>query len=192
MLEVFRSKKFAIGLAASLINGVLVALGVSIEVAILATSPLSGALLGQAAVDVRKAGPSSGAVTSILLAVGLVMGAATSAGCGSLQRGGASFVDCLAPDTAKLAAELTGVVGDVLRGATDHTGRVDWTAVRDAVQAFRADAPRCAFRSAITAAMRPRSSGGVQAAGLEWSPDDLRAGYAAINAQVFGAGLAPL
>ena len=192
MLDVFKSKKFAIGLAASMINGVLVALGVSIEVAILATSPLAASLVAQGAVDVRKAGPSAGSVASILLAVGLVTGAATSGGCGSLQRGGSAAIDCLAPSTARLAAELTGVVGDVLRGATDHTGRVDWATVRDAVQAFRSDAPRCAFRAAITAAMRPRSSGGIQAAGLEWSPDDLRAGYAAINAQVFGAGLAPL
>ena len=192
MLDVFRSKKFAIGLVASIINGVLVALGVSIDVAILATSPLSGALLAQGAVDVRKAGPSSGSVASILLAVGLVTGAATNAGCGSLQRGGAAAIDCLAPSTARLAAELTGVVGDVLRGATDHAGRVDWTAVRDAVQAFRSDAPRCAFRAAITEAMNLRSVGGIQAAGLEWSPDDLRAGYATINVQAFGARLAPL
>jgi hypothetical protein len=192
MLDVFKSKKFAIGLAASLINGVLVALGVSIEVAILATSPLSGALLGQAAVDVRKAGPSAGAVTSILLAVGLVTGAAVSSGCGAVQRGAASTIDCLAPSTARLAAELTGVVADLLRSSTDNTGRVDWQAVRASVGAFRSDAPRCAFRAAITEAMQARSGGGIQAAGLEWSPDDLRAGYAAINAQAFGARLAPL
>jgi hypothetical protein len=192
MLDVFKSKKFAIGLAASLINGVLVALGVSIEVAILATSPLSGALLGQAAVDVRKAGPTAGSVASILLAVGLVTGAATNAGCGSLQRGGAAAIDCLAPNTAKLAGELTGVVADVLRGATDNTGRVDWSAVKASVNGFKSDGPRCAFRAAVAESLRLRSSGGVQSAGLEWSPDDLRAGYAAINAEVFGTRLAPL
>jgi hypothetical protein len=191
-MEILRSKKFLTGLAASIINLIALALGFPIEVAMLASSPLAASLVAQGAVDVRKAGPSAGAVTSILLAVGLVTGAATSAGCGSLQRGGAAAIDCLAPSTARLAAELTGVVADVLRAATDHAGRVDWATVRASVGAFQSDAPRCAFRAAIAAAMQPRSGGGVQAAGLEWSPDDLRAGYAAINAQAFGARLAPL
>jgi len=191
-MEILRSKKFLTGLAASIINLIALALGFPIEVAMLASSPLAASLVAQGAVDVRKAGPSAGAVTSILLAVGLVTGAATSAGCGSLQRGGAAAIDCLAPSTARLAAELTGVVADVLRSSTDNTGRVDWSTVRGAVQSFRSDAPRCAFRAAITEAMQLRSIGGIQAAGLEWSPDDLRAGYAAINAQSFGARLAPL
>lgn len=191
-MEILRSKKFLTGLAASIINLIALALGFPIEVAMLASSPLAASLVAQGAVDVRKAGPSAGAAVSILLAIGLVAGAATNAGCGGMQRAGAAAIDCLAPSTAKLAAELTGVVGDALRAATDHTGHVDWQAVRGAVQAFRSDAPRCAFRAAITEAMQLRSSGGIQAAGLEWSPDDLRAGYAAINAQVFGAGLAPL
>lgn len=191
-MEILRSKKFLTGLAASIINLIALALGFPIEVAMLASSPLAASLVAQGAVDVRKAGPSAGSVASILLAVGLVTGAATNAGCGSLQRSGAAAIDCLAPSTAKLAAELAGVVGDVLRAATDNTGRVDWTAVRGAVQSFHSDAPRCAFRAAIVEAMRPRSSGGIQAAGLEWSPDDLRAGYAAINAQAFGARLEPL
>lgn len=191
-MEILRSKKFLTGLAASVINLIALALGFPIEVAMLASSPLAASLAAQGVVDVRRAGPSAGSVASILLAVGLVTSAATSAGCGSLQRGGAAAIDCLAPSTAKLARELTGVLGDVLRAATDSAGRVDWQAVRDSVGAFRSDAPRCAFRAAITEAMQPRSSGGVQAAGLEWSPDDLRAGYAAINAQVYGARLAPL
>ena len=191
-MEILRSKKFLTGLAASITNLIALALGFPIEVAMLASSPLAASLAAQGVVDVRKAGPSAGSVASILLAVGLVTGAATNAGCGSLQRGGAAAIDCLAPSTARLAAELTGVVGDVLRGATDHAGRVDWATVRAAVQAFRSDAPRCAFRAAITEAMRPRSSGGVQAAGLEWSPDDLRAGFAAVNHDLFGSRLAPL
>lgn len=191
-MEILRSKKFLTGLAASVINLIAIALGFPIEVAMLASSPLAASLLGQAAVDVRKAGPSAGAVTSILLAVGLVTGAAVSSGCGSVQRAGASFVDCLAPDTAKLAGELTGVVGDVLRAATDHAGRVDWQAVKGSVSAFRSAAPMCAVRAAIAEAMRPRAGGGIQAAGLEWSPDDLRAGFAALNHDVFGSRLAPL
>ena len=193
MLDVFKSKKFMIGLAASLINGLLVALGVSIEVAILATSPLSGALLAQGAVDVRKAGPGNGSALAVMLAAGLLgSGVYTLTGCGAAQRGGAAFVDCLAPNTAKLAGELTGVVGDVLRAATDNTGHVDWTAVKASIQSFKTDGPRCAFRAAITAAMQPRPSGGVQSSGLEWSPDDLRAGFAAVNHDLFGSRLAPL
>lgn len=191
-MGILQSKKFLTGLSASIINLIALALGFPIEVAMLASSPLAASLAAQGVVDVRRAGPSAGSVASILLAVGLVAGAATSAGCGSLQRGGAAAIDCLAPSTARLAAELTGVVDDVLRGATDHTGRVDWQTLRAAVQAFRSDAPRCAFRAAITAAMRPRSSGGVQSSGLEWSPDDLRAGFAAINHDLFGSRLAPL
>ena len=193
MLDVFKSKKFMIGLAASLINGVLVALGVSIEIAILATSPLSGALLAQGAVDVRKAGPSNGSALAVMLAAGLIgSGVYTLTGCGATQRAGASFIDCMQPNTRALAGEITGLVGDTLRNATDNTGRVDWQSVKGTLLGFKSDAPMCAFRSALVEAMRPRSSGGVQAAGLEWSPDDLRAGYTAVNHDLFGSRLAPL
>lgn len=193
MLDVFKSRKFVIGLAASIINGVLVALGVSIEIAILATSPLSGALLAQGAVDVRKAGPGNGSALAVMLAAGLLgSGAYTLTGCGSVQRAGASFIDCMKPNTRALAGELTGLVGDTIRHATDNTGRVDWQSVKGSLSAFKSDAPMCAFRSALVEAMRPRAAGGVQAAGLEYSPDDLRAGFAAVNVGLFGARLAPL
>lgn len=190
-MEILKSKKFLTGLVASVVNVIVIALGFPIEVAMLASSPLAGSLVAQGVVDVRKSGASAGTVASIVLAVGLVTGAAVSTGCGSVQRAGASAIDCLAPRTARVAAELTGVVSDALRLATGNDGRVDWTAVKSSVAGFASDGPRCAFRAVIVEAMRPRSNG-VQAAGLEYSADDLRAGYAAVNAQAFADRLAPL
>jgi len=188
------SKKFQTAILTIAAN-LLLRFGVDLDVgeALAITAPLMAYILGQSAVDAKKAGPGiSGAVLVLLAAAGLSGAAVSLAGCSAAQRGSAALIDCLAPNTAKLARELTGVVGDVLRAATDNAGRVDWQAVRGSVGAFQGDAPRCAFRAAITEAMRARLPGGVQSAGLEWSPDDLRAGFAAINAQAFGDRLAPL
>lgn len=188
------SKKFQTA-ALTLVANLLLRFGVELDIAdaLALTSPLIAYILGQSAVDVKKAGPTvSGAVLVLLAAAGLSGAAVGLAGCGAAQRAGSAVIDCLAPNTAKLAGELTGVVADALRAATDNTGRVDWSAVKASVNGFKSDAPRCAFRAAVAEALRLRSSGGVQAAGLEWSPDDLRAGFAAINAQAFGDRLAPL
>jgi hypothetical protein len=188
------SKKFQTAIL-TLVANLLLRLGVDMDVgeALAITSPLVAYILGQSVVDVRKAGPNiAGAALLLLAACTLSWSLMSVAGCGAVQRGGASVIDCLAPNTAKLAGELTGVVADVLRSSTDNTGHVDWSAVKASVASFQSDAPKCAFRAAVSEALKVVPGGGVQSAGLEWSPDDLRAGYATINAEVFGARLAPL
>lgn len=195
-MEILKSKKFLTGLAASLINAVLVALGVPVEVALAVTSPLSASLLAQGVVDVRKAGPTAGAAAALVIAAGLLGAAGVGlSGCATVRRASSSFVDCMAPNTRALAGELQGVVADVIRGATDTSGRVDWSSVKASVRSFRSDAPLCAFQTAVREMLlagRRASSGAPQSAGLEYSEDDLRAGYAEVNAEVFGARLAPL
>ena len=189
------SKKFQTAIL-TLVANLLLRFGIDLDVgeALAITSPLIAYILGQSAVDVKKAGPTIPGAVLVLLAAASLSGAAVSlAGCGAAQRVGGGLIDCLAPHTAKLAGELTGVVADTIRHATDNTGRVNWSAVKEVVQRFKSDAPRCAFRIAVDEALRLRKSlGGVLSAGLEYDPADLRAGYAEINAEVFGARLAPL
>jgi hypothetical protein len=189
------SKKFQTAVL-TLIANLLLRFGVDLDIAdaLALTSPLIAYILGQSAVDVKKAGPSVGGAALVLLAAAGLSGAAVGlAGCGAAQRVGGGLIDCMAPHTAKLAGELTGVVADTIRHATDNTGKVDWQGVRGVVERFKSDGPRCAFRIAVDEALRLRKAvGGVQSAGLEYSPDDLRAGFAAINAQAFGDRLAPL
>lgn len=194
MIAVLASKKFVTGLFASMINLIAVALGLPLEAALAISSPLTLGLAYQGVVDVRKAGPTAGSVAAIVLAVAVLGGGAVGlAGCGAAQRASASFLDCMQPRTKALASELTGLVADTIRHAADNNGRVDWATVREVVAPFKSAAPRCAFRAAVIEALRPSSGlSSPQAAGLEYSPDELREGYAAINAEVFGASLEPL
>jgi len=199
----FSSKKFIaalFGVAAHI--ALKLGFELDVEEAMAITSPILAYILGQSAVDVKKAAGAGSTAAILVLVVGVLgaSGAMLSSGCASWKSSAtgaaSSFVDCLAPNTKALAGELQGTVADVIRNSTDNTGKVDWTSVKSSVGTFKSDAPLCAFQAAVRgmllAARAPKDPDAPQSAGLEIDATSLETGYEAVRLELFAGRLGPL
>lgn len=206
MLEIlktlFSSKKFLVMLA-GIILAVANKLGLDLDPELVnQILALVGVyIVGQGIADRGKVtkvtdGPAIGLALILIVSstAGLSSGCATFKS--SATGAASSFVDCLAPNTKALAGELQGTVSDVIRNATDNTGKVDWSAVRSSVRSYKSDAPLCAFQAAVRgmllAARAPKDPDAPQSAGLEVDAASLLTGYESVRLELFATRLQPL
>ncbi len=199
----FSSKKFLVMLA-GIILAVANKLGLDLDPELVnQILALVGVyIVGQGIADRGKEAAKLANGPAIALALILVATstAGLSSGCAAFKssaRGAAaSFVDCLAPNTKALAGELQGTVSDVIRNATDNTGKVDWSSVRGSVRSYKSDAPLCAFQAAVRgmllAARAPKDPEAPQSAGLDVDPTSLSTGYELVRLELFATRLQPL
>ncbi len=161
---------------------------------------------GKNAVEAAKTGPNPSSTdptptdapkANVLPLVGVVLSVAliafAIAGCkllgGSATRVAADTIDCLKPNTKSVAGELQGVMGDLIRNSIDNTGSLDFGSVKAAASSFKTDAPRCAFMSALTEAIRlatgPRDPNAPQTAELQVDPVQLAAVREQVRVELF-------
>jgi hypothetical protein len=186
------SKKFLTAVITVIAN-LLLFFGIELDAdqAVALTSPLIAAIVGQTVVDVKKAGAATTALI-LLLVIGVCAGAVVSSGCATAadtgKQAASGFVDCMKPEAKGAALELAPAFLDILENAIGNDGRIDWAPVRSVAGALTSDATRCAFTTAIALAMQPHALGAEapQSAELAADPADVRAGFEAIRAELYG------
>jgi hypothetical protein len=101
------------------------------------------------------------------------------------KAGAAIVVDCTKEETARVVDELGPVVDHIFSQATDPTGKVNWSPIRDLASRFTTEVGGCVLADVVARALKPTEPGGVQSSPLQVDLVDLRAGFTALKAERF-------
>lgn len=138
------SKKFLTAVLTVIANLVLrMGIELDIEEAVAITSPFIAYVLGQSAVDVKKAGLAG----MLLLALG----------CGSSQAGkrvATNFVDCMTPAVLPTVMEYLPAMRQALQGSFDNVGKIDRAKLKETASTLKTEAGRCVLSSAVSELVR--------------------------------------